>query len=284
MDSGNLDLAALVRAVLIGLSCGLVVSSIVYFVTRKRADWEKKRAVIIMGGVGLAFIVGGITYFTWPSLITVPTLDGLSQAEAEDRLRSYHLLPQPRPQYAQAAEAGRVIAHSQNPSPGLSVRRGTVVAFAVGERGDPTDPSNYSSMVISFFKPRAGEKLSCSRGADGVYKVTAEGTSSGVSHATHGLLFWIRPVNPPSDRAGWYLQRPPANGVTDFRSDGSWTAVAQIGNAQYPPHEGDTVDLAVTIAENAVIDKLKAEMGVVVRNQPVGGKSAIVSPVTLTLR
>ncbi len=276
MDSGNLDLWAISRAV----GIGFVVASIVYFVTKTRAERARWLAVSIMGGVGVAILL----ILLWPSLITIPTLDGLSQAEAEDTLRSNHLVPQPRPQYAQAAEAGRVIAHSQNPSPGLSVRRGTVVAFAVGERGDPTDPSNYSSMVISFFKPRAGEKISCSRGADGVYKVTAEGTSSGVSHATHGLLFWVRPVNPPADRAGWYLQRPPANGVTDFRSDGSWTAVAQIGNAQYPPNEGNTVDLAVTIAEKDAIDKLTAELGVVVRNQPMGGKSAIVSPVTLTLR
>lgn len=276
MDSGNLDLWAIVRAV----GIGFVVAAIVYFVTKTRTERARWLAVSIMGGVGVAILL----ILVWPSLITIPTLDGLSQAEAEDRLRSYHLVPQPRPQYAQVADAGRVIARSQNPSAGIPVRRGTVVSFAVGERGETPPETPPNGMTISFFKPRAGEKLSCSRGADGVYKVTAEGTSSGVPAATHGLLFWVRPVNPPADRIGWYLQRPPSNGVTEIRSDGSWTAVAQIGNAQYPPHEGDTVDLAVTVAEKDAIDKLTAELGVVVRNQPVGGKSAIVSPVTLTLR
>jgi hypothetical protein len=276
MESLNLDLVAIIRAIF----CGLIVGSILYFVTKKRIEQTRALAVGITGGLALA----GILYLTWPSLITVPTLDGLSQAEAEDRLRSYHLVPQPRPQYAQAADAGRVIARSQNPSAGITVRRGTFVSFAVGERGDTPPETPANGMTISFFKPRAGEKVSCSRGADGVYKLTAEGTSSGVTTSTHGLLFWVRPVNPPADRIGWYLQRPPSNGVTEIRSDGSWTAVAQIGNAQYPPHEGDTVDLAVTIAEKDVIDKLTAELGVVVRNQPTGGKSAIVSPVTLTLR
>jgi hypothetical protein len=78
------------------------------------------------------------------------------------------------------------------------------------------------------------------------------------------------------------LQRLPSNGIPGIRPDGSWTGVAQIGNAQYPPHEGDTVDFAVTIAEKREIDKLFAELGVVVLNQPMGGKSATVSSVTLT--
>jgi PASTA domain-containing protein len=275
MESGNLDLFAIGRAVAIGF----VIAAIVYFVTRTRAEWARWRAVGVMGGIGVAILL----IFLWPSLISVPTLDGLSQAEAEDTLRSHHLVPQPRPQYAQSADAGRVIARSQNPSAGISVRRGTVVSFAIGERGDTPPDNPPTGMTISFFKPRTGEKVSCLRGADGVFRLTAEGTSSNVSPATQGLLFWVRPVNPPADRVGWYLQRPPANGVTEIRSDGSWTAVAQIGNAQYPPHEGDTVDLAITIAEKDAIDKLTAEIGVVVRNQPIG-KSAIVSPVTLTLR
>ena len=275
MESGNLDVFAIGRA----LAIGFVIAAIVYFVTRTRAEWLRWRAVGLMGAVGVTILL----LFLWPRLITVPTLDGLSQAEAEDKLRSYHLVAQSRPQYAQVADAGRVIARSQNPSAGISVRRGTVVSFAVGERGEtpPDNPAN--GMAISFFKPRAGEKVSCSRGADGIYKLSAEGTSSGVSTATHDLLFWVRPVNPPADRIGWYLQRPPSNGVT-LRADGSWTAVAQIGNAQFPPHEGDTVDLAVTIAEKTAIAKLKAELGVVVLDQPLGGKSAAVSPVTLTLR
>jgi hypothetical protein len=278
MESGNFDLITIGRAV----GIGFVVAFIVYFVTKTRAERTRWGAVAIMGGVGVAILL----IFLWPRLITVPTLDGLSQAEAEDTLRSYNLVPQSRPQYAQAADAGRVIALSQNPSAGLAVRRGTVVSFAVGERGDtpPDNNQNYVGMSVKFSKPRAGEKISCSIGADGICRITAEGTSSNVSSATHGLLLWVRPINPPSDRIGWYLQRPPSNGIPHILGDGSWSGIAQIGNAQYRPHEGDTIGLAVTIAEKYVIDRLSAELGVVVRNQPVGGKSDTVSPVTLTLR
>jgi len=91
-------------------------------------------------------------------------------------------------------------------------------------------------------------------------------------------------VNPPADRVGWYLQRPPVNGIPGVEADGSWSGVAQIGSAQYPPHEGNTVDLAVTIADNGEINKLMAEQGVVVRNQPAGVKSAMASGVILTLK
>src|SRR5215207_9966151 len=117
MESSSLDLVALIRAVVISVIAALVMVPIVYFVTRRREEWAKARAVIITGSIGLVLLAGLITYFAWPSLTSVPPLDGLSQAEAEDTLRSYHLVPQPRPQYAQAADAGRVIARSQNPSP-----------------------------------------------------------------------------------------------------------------------------------------------------------------------
>jgi beta-lactam-binding protein with PASTA domain len=88
-----------------------------------------------MGITGIALLAGLITYTAWPSLINVPSLDGLSQAQAEDLLRQNELIPQARPQYSDSADAGRVIAHSQSHAPGLSVRPGTVVAFAVGEGG-----------------------------------------------------------------------------------------------------------------------------------------------------
>ncbi|HSE16512.1 MAG TPA: PASTA domain-containing protein [Pyrinomonadaceae bacterium] len=282
MESGNFDFIAIISAV--GVS--LVVGGILYFVTNKRAEWKKARAVLITGSVGIGLLAGIIAYLMWPSLISVPNLDGLSQAEAEDTLRSYHLVPQPRPQYAQTADAGRVIARSQNPAAGLAVRAGAVVSFAVGERGEPAPDNNpnSSNMDVSFSKPRAGEKISCRIGADGIGRITVEGTSSGVSNATHGLLLWIRPINPPADQIGWYLQRPPSNGIPEIGPDGSWTGVAQIGNAQYPPHEGDTIGVTVTIAEKGVIDKMRAELGVTVRNQPVGVKSATLSPVTLTLK
>ena len=59
--------------------------------------------------------------------------------------------------------------------------------------------------------------------------------------------------------------------------------MAQIGNAQWPPHEGDVLDMAVTIADDDTVNQLMTEAGVVVRDQPVGVKSDTASNVVITL-
>jgi hypothetical protein len=285
MNTGNLDLEALIRAIIISLGVGLIVGAIGFFVMRRRAEWLQKWPVLVMGIVGVTMIIGTVTYYALPSLVRIPSLDGLSQAQAEDLLANNRLVPEVRPQYGAEADAGRVIPHSQNPSAGLSVRSGTVVSFAVGERGETPPITNPSptTLSISLFQPKAGEKIPCSRGADGIYRLTVRGASSGLSDK-YGLLLWERPVNPPADRIGWYLQRPPVNGIAGVEADGSWSGVAQVGNAQYPPHEGNIVDLAVTIADNDEINKLMSEQGVVVRNQPVGVKSVTASGVIVILK
>jgi hypothetical protein len=285
MDTGSLDSEALIRAASTGLGVGLTVGAIGYFVMRTHKDWVRKWPVLIMGMVGVAIIIATVTYYAWPSLISVPSLDGFSQAQAEDLLTKTRLVPEARPQYAAGVDAGHVIPQSQNPSPGLLVRSGTVVSFAVAERGEtrPIIASSPVTISVSLFQPKAGEKITSSRGADGIYRLSVSGASSALSDK-YGLLLWVRPVNPPADRIGWYLQRPPVNGIAGVEADGSWTGVAQIGNAQYPPHEGNTVDLAVTIADNDEINKLMSEQGVVVRNQPVGVKSATASGVILILK
>jgi hypothetical protein len=285
--AASLDLQALIRAIVVSVAVGLIIGAITYFATRERAEWKRWRVVIFMGITGIALLAGLITYTAWPSLINVPSLDGLSQAQAEDLLRQNELIPQARPQYSDSADAGRVIAHSQSHAPGLSVRPGTVVAFAVGEGGEggettpPVNPTP-NPMTVSLFKPKSGETISLIHGPNGIYRLSAQGTSSGLVDDRYGLLLWLRPVNPPAE--GWYLQTPPKNGVTSIDASGTWTGVAQIGNAQYPPHQGDTIDLAITITTKGDIDKLKAEQGEVVRNEPIGVKTAKASGIVVTLK
>lgn len=284
--ASTVDMQALIRAIVVSGAVGLIIGAVTFFATRERAEWKRWRVVIFMGIIGIALLAGLITYTARPSLINVPSLDGLSQAQAEDLLRQNELIPQARPQYSDSANAGRVIAHSQSHAPGLSVKPGTVVAFAVGEGregGETTPPVNPTPnpMSVSLFKPKSGETISLIHGPSGIYRLSAQGTSFGLDDR-YGLLLWVRPVNPPAE--GWYLQTPPKNGVTSIDASGTWTGVAQIGNAQYSPHQGDTLDLAITITTKSDIDKLMAEQGEVVRNEPVGVKTAKASGIAVTLK
>jgi hypothetical protein len=144
------------------------------------------------------------------------------------------------------------------------------------------------SQSVSFVSPKSGEKIRCVRGADGLYQCSTSGISSGVSMNRHSLLLWVRPVSPPSEISGWYLQRG-RNGISMTGTSGAWNGVAQLGNVQYPPHEGDMLDLAVTVtdietATELEAEALKAEAGTVVRDEPIGEKIATRLGIIVTLQ
>jgi hypothetical protein len=286
MTFGSFDLEALVRAMSISAGVSLVGGAIGYFVMRKRGDWSRWRPVLTMGAIGIAVLSATVFYYAWPSLIEVPKLDNLSRDQAEELLNSRGLVPEPRLQYAGGVEPGRVIANSQDPVAGLKVKSGYPVHFAVSIKEDQlsTVGTSPDTLTLSLGDPRAGQKAECVRGGDGLYRLSASGASSGLSGGKYGLLLWIRPINPPSDTPGWFLQRPPGNGISKVAADGSWIGTAQIGNAQWPPQEGNTIELAVTIAELDTIKNLMGEQGVVVRPQPVGVKTVTAPNVVLTLR
>lgn len=286
MNSAAFDLESLVRAIAIGLGISLIGGAIGFFPMRRREDWNRWRPVLIMGIAGVMLLVTVGLYYAWPSLVEVPSLGGISQAEAENLLTSKGLVPAGRPQYGSGTNAGRVVPHSQSPGSGLRVRPGTMVSFAVSVREDPTPPSDgtHLNTGVALFHPKSGEGASFSRGADGVYKCFVSGTSTGLSAGGLALLLWLKPVNPPSDTQGWYLQRPPANGIFNVKADGSWSGVAQLGNAQWPPHEGDVFDLAVSAADDGTAKRLFAEPGVVVRNEPIGIKSDTATGVVVELK
>ena len=286
MNLAAFDLEAFIRATAIGLGVGFVSSAIAYFVTRNRAEWVQRGRVLFLGIVGIVILLTVLIYFIWPSLVKVPSLDGFSRAEAEDLLVNKGLVPQGRPQYVTDVEAGRIIPHSQSPSYGLWVRPGTTVSFAISIREEepPVTNNPLGGLMVSLYQPKSREKIHCIRSGDGVYRFSASGISSNVVTGGFGLLLWLKPVNPPSDTPGWYLQRPPVNGITGIRVDGSWTGTVQLGNAQYPPNEGDLIDLIVTIVDKNAINRLMAEPGVVVQSEPLGIKSDTASGLIVTLK
>lgn len=222
-------------------------------------------------------------------LVEVPDLGNLSRAEAENQLMEGRLVPEARPQYAPGVSANRVIRDSQDPQARLSVQPGTRVSFGVNMQERPTQIAPKTDLEIApktdlAVSLEAQDKVMCSRGGDNIYRCSIRGTSSGLSVGGYGLLLWVKPVRPPSDTPGWYLQRPPTNGIDGVPSNGSWNGVAQLGNSQWPPHEGDLIDVAVSIADNDTINKLMAESGVVIRNQPVGVKVDAAQGLVVTLR
>jgi hypothetical protein len=279
------DWEALVRALALSLGIGILGNLITHCVfTLKRK--KLPRSVMILAVISLVLTLTPFIVYLWPSLAVIPALDDLSQAQAEQSLIAAKLVPEARPQYADGVQTGLVVPKSQSLSPGLHVRPGTVVSFGVSVRESlmPTAVPSPDTLTVALFQPKAGESVRCIRSADGTYSVSVSGTSSGLLAGDLKLLLWTKPVNPPSDVPGWYLQRAPIHGISRVEPDGSWTGVARIGNAQWPPHEGDVVDLAVTIVDEQAANQLMAEGGVVVRDQLPGIKPTTVSQVTLTLK
>ena len=138
--------------------------------TKPGKDRDGWKPVLIIAGVGVILILTVAVYYIWPNLVEVPNLDGLSQAQAEDLLTKYKLIPDARPQHAVGVEAGRVLPNSQNPSSGLPVRPNTVVSFSVNmlqasTGSTPVVSSSTGAPSVSLFQPKAGEKVRPARRA-----------------------------------------------------------------------------------------------------------------------
>jgi len=281
MNSWVIDWTALIRSLIIGLGANLVVTALgILF-------YKKNKAIMAMLGCGIMLLVATSIFYSWPSLLVVPDLSGLSQAEAEATLERQQLVPEARPVYSPGTKPGLVGAGSQEPGQGVKVRPGTVVRFGVAVSGQPAvtlppEPA-VGKASVSLFRPKGGESVKCTRFPDGTYHFSALGKVS-VLLPNMRLLLWIRPVKPPSETAGWYLQRPPINGIHQVNQDGSWEGTAQIGNAMWPPHTGDILDVAVTIAPENQVQQLLATPGVVTSVSLPGISSDIALGVRVEVR
>ena len=246
------------ESVLVSLGAGLVMLAIGLIIKP-----VPKRVALLM-----AFGVGILAFVLWPraALVAVPDISDLSRDEAELRLSALRLVGAPQPQEAPNTRPEHVIPVSQSPLPGTKVRRGTLVRYSIST---PTSvvPGRTSAAGgsaaergVSIFSPREGGDIVPSRGADNIFRFDVEGTIEGVDLANSSLLLWVQPIEPPSDQPGWYLQRHPANGVRSI-SGNSWRGVCQIGNQQYPPHDGDVVEVAASVVPAEDATRFDARQG-----------------------
>jgi hypothetical protein len=227
------------ESVLVSLGASIVVLAIGMLVKQI----PKSVAVLLAIGCGM------IAFASWPraALVEVPDLADLSSDEAELRLTSLKLVPAPQPQQAPNTQLEHAIPSSQEPLPGTKVRRGTVVRFSISSPTslplDRTPPDGGpSSSLITIFSPKDGSEVTPKRGADNIFRFEVQGTMEAVDLTRSQVLLWLQPIEPPSERPGWYLQRLPGEGVRSV-SGNTWRGVCRIGSEQWPPHDGDVVDV-----------------------------------------
>jgi hypothetical protein len=247
-----------IEQILVSLGAGLVVLAVGLIIKRV----PKPVAILMAVGIGvLAFVL-------WPraALVEVPDLSDLSRDEAELRLSAMKLVGVPQPQEAPNTRPEYVIPASQNPLPGTRVQPGSLVRYSIstatsvvsGGRSDADGSAG--SGEVSIFSPRDGGDVAPRRGADNIFRFEIEGTIEGVDLSRSSLLLWVQPIEPPSDQPGWYLQRLPANGVRSI-SGTAWRGVCQLGNQQYPPHDGDVVEVAASVVPAEEATRLDARQG-----------------------
>lgn len=124
---------------------------------------------------------------------------------------------------------------------------------------------------VSILEPKSGGYVQCSHSSDGTYHFSVKGTSTKVyDNDKVALLLWVRPVMPPSETPGFYLQRKPINGITRIEENGHWEGIGQIGNVVYPPHAGDILDVAMTVVDKATAARLLGQTGAVSELNPRG--------------
>ena len=136
------------------------------------------------------------------------------------------------------------------------------MTFGVSRRSNSEDSGSRSvspqaGADLQLFEPKERGSLKCSRGLDGITRCDSSGIASDM--AGMRLLLWLQPVDPPSETPGWYLQRPPVNGIRRIETDGTWSA-------------------------NDEANRLLSERGVVLRDSPEGTKVRTATHVVVTFK
>jgi hypothetical protein len=138
-----------------------------------------------------------------------------------------------------------------------------------------------TTLTVTLSSPKSHNRINCGRTPEGIYKCPVKGTSKSLSRGNFQLLLWVRPVRPAGD--GWYLQKGVMNGIHSVGSDGNWEGIAQVGNLEYPPHEGDRIEIAVSVATSEEVRRLLGSEGVVVRGTVSGKATDTAKNVTMHL-
>ena len=132
-----------------------------------------------------------------------------------------------------------------------------------------SQPPPDSNQNVSIFQPKSGENFYITKSGIGLYTGEVRGTFAGLKKDRDFLLLWIRPIDPPSDKSGWYLQRHP-NGIRGLKEDGSWIGSVQVGNTSWPPKEGDIIDIAVSVVDKTAYQSFMAQGGEAISQEPAG--------------
>jgi len=256
-----------------GLGCGLILIAVTDFITKN------KMYKILSGVLGISLVLVPL-FNGWPKLIKVPSLDGLSQARAEQLLIDNKLLPDGKRQYSTTVNDGVVIPGTQNPKADTEVKKDTLVSFAISinQGNQPSQQQVPSQPKLSINKPQNNE-LFCSPDTNGIYTFTVTGISTEISGSQ--LLLWVKPVKPSAPGNRWYLQRNP-NGILKINNDGTFIGSGQVGDQQWPPHSGDTLDIAVSILSITEADNLFNQPGIVTVNYPQGNNVDIVQNLSVS--
>jgi len=278
------------QTLVLSIAATLIADLILWLVLEKKTAYDiKKRVAIVV--IVACILLPVFQIGQDQNLVTVPNLKDNSKDSAEALLMQNNLVPLPRYENSYDTPKDQVIPFSQDPVAGTRVWKGTQVSYAVsmssfipqgstpavqGTTPSVTIPpvpttSVSPEKIISIKSPVTAQNVRLQRDAAGIYTFSVEGTLSGSAPADSQVLLWIEPVNPRSDVSGWYLQRNP-NGVIN-NNDGTWSGRGQLGNQQWPPHNGDTFNILVTVVDRQKAQELMGMAGVVVLVNPPGTSS-----------
>lgn len=261
-------MAPALESILIALGVGLVLLALGLFIKKI----PKHVVILFAAGIGI------IVYILWPrtGLVDVPELSGLSRDNAVLELSNLKLVGVAEPQPSANTPIEHVIAGSQDVPPGTKVKPGAVVRFSVSilPTVPATSPAKHESTLGAAIFAN-GDEVVAKRGADNIFRFEVEGTVRDFDSTKSALLLWDQPIDPPSDQPGWYLQRSPTNGIVSI-SGTRWRGICQIGNAEFPPHDGDTVEVAVAVLHGEEAQRILGRQGPVTTISLPGVVSRIV--------
>lgn len=177
--------------------------------------------------------------------------------------------PRQRPPVKRPSVAPTTLAVA--PTPGAETPGGASAnpAVAVAPATTATVPPTATPAPLSLLEPRAGQEIRCPQGAD--CAVIVKGTLTSPPPPEAELVIWWRPST------GGIVWFPQLLDGLRVEEDGSWSASVRIGNDSYVPKDGDTVDLAATVADRDTIKRLLPRTKTVFRYHPEGDRGALVN-------
>lgn len=275
--------------IVLAVCTGLTTEALSQLLVKSGRVSQSTKSAWRMLAAALAVTVGVAVYLLQPKLQTVPSLGRLWADAAAQELRSLGFQSIVRSERSAIIDDGLVVPESQRPIAGQLARPGTTVTYAVSTGSaslseSPVSNAAANSGGLAWTTPNAGEPLTVILDAAGVGKARVAGRVPTGLTKSDQLLLWVRPVLPPAETPGGYLQRPPGNGVSAASAGGSWEGTIQIGNRDFPPREGDIVDLAISVIAVAEARTLESRPGTMTTPTPRGSLVAQLPAVRLSVR